>query len=84
MVSWRIWIYIPILASIALGFYFKALFIITVPLLIYGIAKILTRSCWRKYFTFLFALGLNLALIFKIGGSAASTTLFVLMLLEVF
>ena len=84
MVSKRIVIYIPLILFLYTGFYFWGFYLITIPLLIYGITKIITRSCWRKYFTFLFAAGLNYVLFLDIHGYSIIAILLVLMVLEVF
>ncbi len=83
MVSWRIWIYVPLLFFLVFGWYFRIFYLITIPLLVYGLLKIFFRSCWRKYVTFTFALALNIVLIFKLSGSTISSVLLGLMVLEV-
>jgi hypothetical protein len=68
MVSWRIYVYIPFFICLLVGWHkYNYIFLgLSLLLLAYGIFKIATRSCFRKYFTFALALLLVIMTLFKL------------------
>ncbi|MBI5332313.1 MAG: hypothetical protein HZB65_01960 [Candidatus Aenigmarchaeota archaeon] len=84
MVSWRLWVYIPIFIIVALNI--KEVFIIpmafSIYLLIYGLIKIFTRQCFRKYTTFILGIVMLSATVFLPFPFWALTLMLFLMIFD--
>ena len=83
MVSWKVIFYVPLFIGMLIGYQSGLLYYLLLPIGLYGIYKIIARSCIRKYLTILSVLAFTMVLALGVTSYKAYLLLAILMIADV-